>query len=114
MANVAENPLEPADENPYVPAAENMTTPAKESWFRQLLGILTISAAALFFFVIVFVGPFAWILRDGLGPSATESTASNAIAQTFWTFYFGPAALTTALVAAVAALMRYFLAKPPQ
>ncbi|MGB0597498.1 MAG: hypothetical protein ACPGLY_12495 [Rubripirellula sp.] len=114
MANDPENPREPADENPYVPAVENVTTPARESWFQQLLGILTISAAALFFFVIAFVGPFAWILRDGLGPNATESTVSDAIAQTFWTFYFGPAALTTALIAAVTALMRYFLAKPPQ
>jgi hypothetical protein len=114
MPNDPENRLEPADENPYGPAVENVITTANESWFRQLLGILTISAATLFFFLIVFVGPLAWILRDGLGPNATESTAPDAIAQAFWTFYFGPAALTTALIATVAALMRYFLAKPPQ
>ncbi|MDG2220582.1 MAG: hypothetical protein P8L85_04335 [Rubripirellula sp.] len=114
MANDPENPLEPADENPQVPATEPPTTPAKESLLRQLLGIITISAGALFFFAVVFVGPFAWILRDGLGPSATNSNASDAIARMFWTFYWGPAVLTTALITVVAALMHRFLTKPPQ
>jgi hypothetical protein len=34
--------------------------------------------------------PFAWILRDGLGPDAVESAGFHAVSRTFWTFYVGP------------------------
>jgi len=35
-------------------------------------------------------GPIAWIVRDGLGPSAVESHGWEAARQFFWTFYWGP------------------------
>ena len=41
------------------------------------------------FFVIIVLVPFAWILRDGLGPESITSTGINAITQTFFTFYSG-------------------------
>ena len=42
------------------------------------------------FFVIIALVPFAWILRDGLGPeSSITSTGINAITRTFFTFYSG-------------------------
>ena len=41
------------------------------------------------FFVIIALVPFAWILRDGLGPESITSTGINAIIRTFFTFYSG-------------------------
>ena len=41
------------------------------------------------FFVIIALVPFAWILRDGLGPESITSTGINAITRTFFTFYSG-------------------------
>ncbi|MFT5731890.1 MAG: hypothetical protein ACJA2W_001207 [Planctomycetota bacterium] len=35
-------------------------------------------------------GPFAWIMRDGLGPDSVESEGWNALTRCFWTFYWGP------------------------
>jgi hypothetical protein len=34
--------------------------------------------------------PFAWILRDGLGPESETTTGLAAIARTLTTFYIGP------------------------
>jgi len=39
------------------------------------------------------LGVFAWILRDGMGPSATESAGWEAVRRWFWCFYWGPAML---------------------
>ena len=41
------------------------------------------------FFVIIALVPFAWILRDGLGPESITTTGINAITRTFFTFYSG-------------------------
>ena len=41
------------------------------------------------FFVIIALVPFAWILRDGLGPESITSTGINAITRIFFTFYSG-------------------------
>ena len=35
-------------------------------------------------------GPFAWILRDGLGPESVESGGWEALRRAFWTFSWGP------------------------
>ena len=100
-------------ENPFVPPAENPTD-AKESLLRQLLGLIAISAGAACLFFLVFIGPFAWILRDGLGPDSTDSAGVETIIRTFWTFYWGPATIASGLTAVVAALLRRFLTKSPQ
>lgn len=34
--------------------------------------------------------PFAWLMRDGLGPNATTSSGIHAISRCFMTFYSGP------------------------
>ena len=40
-------------------------------------------------FLIVLLGPLVWILRDGLGPSSTESRGLQAFEKMFRTFYWG-------------------------
>ena len=52
-------------------------------------------------------GPFAWILRDGLGPDSIESEGWNALTRSFWTFYWGPVLIL--LAAATAMWARYAL-----
>lgn len=69
------------------------------SLFLSLSGFSTI-------FLLLFVGPLAWILRDGLGPEATDSAGWNAIRRMFWTFYWGPATLTGLVMLLTAALFR--------
>ena len=48
--------------------------------------------------LVVFAIPFAWIIRDGLGPDSIETAGVAAISQTFWTFYIGPLVLFTLLL----------------
>ena len=57
-----------------------------------------LSQAAVGFLLLM--APFAWILRDGLGPDSTTSAGWEAVARTFWCFGWGPLALL-ALLAAV-------------
>jgi hypothetical protein len=47
---------------------------------------------------VLFVAPFAWILRDGLGPNAIDSTGGMAVARFLVTFWWGPVALLMVLV----------------
>lgn len=42
-------------------------------------------------FAVVCVLPFAWILRDGLGPGAVSTAGFAALSKTFVCFYIGPA-----------------------
>ena len=44
---------------------------------------------ALVYTTVLFI-PFAWILRDGLGPDTAESSGFNAVYRCFMTFYLGP------------------------
>ena len=44
-------------------------------------------------FAVICVLPFAWILKDGLGPSSVTSTGFAAVSKTFMTFYIGPVIL---------------------
>lgn len=58
-------------------------------------------AGALYAFTLFWVaavGPFCWLLRDGLGPDAVDSRGAGAVGRFLLTFYWGPVAL--ALVAA--------------
>jgi hypothetical protein len=54
--------------------------------------LFPVVTAALFFWLMV-VGPFAWILRDGLGPNAMDSSGLRAIQRFFLTFWWGPVSL---------------------
>jgi uncharacterized membrane protein len=57
---------------------------------KALLELLLVAWAAL--------GLFAWILRDGLGPGAVDSSGFEAITRTFWTFWWGPSGILLALL----------------
>ena len=44
----------------------------------------------LLIFWLICVGPFAWILKDGLGPSSVESSGIDVIWRFWRVFYWGP------------------------
>lgn len=44
-------------------------------------------------FLVICVLPFAWILKDGLGPDMVPTTGVTALWKFFMTFYVGPAIL---------------------
>ena len=67
-----------------------------------ILGLLL----ALLVLVVVAVGPFAWLLRDGLGPDAVSSSGWQAVTRMFWTFYWGPTVVVLAALTAMAWLAR--------
>ena len=48
------------------------------------------SVDALLVVVIIGLVPFAWILRDGLGPDSRTSSGLEAISRCLMTFYSGP------------------------
>ena len=50
---------------------------------------------------IIGVSPFAWILRDGLGPESVTSTGATALVRMFGTFYWGPVCLALLAVDAI-------------
>ncbi|MDB5351786.1 MAG: hypothetical protein JWN86_3033 [Planctomycetota bacterium] len=52
----------------------------------------TISAAldGLALFWGLAIGPFCWLLRDGLGPGSVDSHGAHAVARFLLTFYWGP------------------------
>ena len=55
-------------------------------------GIRTMRLISTIRNVVVIIGlvPFAWILRDGLGPDSRTSSGLEAISQCLKTFYSGP------------------------
>ena len=59
----------------------------------KLRNILLLAIDSLLLLAIVVVIPFAWILRDGLGPDSVSTTGFAALSRTFTTFYTGPAIL---------------------
>ena len=48
--------------------------------------------------LVVFMGPFAWLLRDGLGPDSITSAGWDALNRMFWCFYWGPATIVALLI----------------
>lgn len=42
---------------------------------------------------VVAIGPFCWIMRDGLGPDSVESHGAHAVVRFLGTFYWGPVLL---------------------
>ena len=71
-----------------------------------LLTAISLSAGVALLILVVIVGPFVWILRDGLGPDATNSTWLQAISRMFWTFYWGPAIVAATLAFLGASFLR--------
>ena len=43
--------------------------------------------------LIICVLPFAWILKDGIGPDSVSTTGLDAVWKCFMSFYVGPAIL---------------------
>ena len=85
------------NENPYdspatVPIAE------RSSFALPLLAAVSLLAGAAMLILVFVIGPFVWILRDGLGPDATNSTWMQAMSRMFWTFYWGPATLAATFI----------------
>lgn len=50
-------------------------------------------------FAVIALVPFAWIMRDGLGPDAVESSGASALGRCFMTFWAGPIVVTLAVAA---------------
>lgn len=61
----------------------------KSSAYTGILALIN----SLLLLTLLGVVPFAWILRDGLGPDSVTSKGSDALARAFTTFYAGPALL---------------------
>jgi hypothetical protein len=66
--------------------------------FRPIL--LTLVWAALLVW-LVGIAPFCWLLRDGLGPRAVQSSGWSAVVRFLLTFYWGPIALALLWLAGV-------------
>lgn len=69
----------------------------------RLRNILLTGVDSLLIFAVAAVLPFAWIVKDGLGPDSVSTTGWAALSRTFMTFYVGPAIL---LLAALDLLLR--------
>lgn len=65
---------------------------------QSRLASLSVFMNVLLVCVFVMGLPFAWILRDGLGPDTQASTGLYAIVRTMGTFYIGPILLGLALL----------------
>jgi len=63
-----------------------------------LIVYLSIVLLGIFVGLVVYAyGSWAWLMRDGLGPNAIETSGSAAIVRTFWCMYFGPVSLVIVL-----------------
>jgi hypothetical protein len=62
----------------------------------KLRDILLVAVDSFLLFAIVAVLPFAWMLRDGLGPDSVSTSGLAALSRTFMTLYVGPAILLLA------------------
>ena len=56
--------------------------------------------AGLFIAVFLFGLPFAWILKDGLGPDMVGSNGFESIRRWLMTFYIGPVLVGLAMLTA--------------
>jgi hypothetical protein len=61
------------------------------------------TCAGLLVFWLTCIGPFAWLLRDGLGPRAVDSHGWAALGRFLMTFYWGPVAVLLGVLAAACA-----------
>ena len=70
-------------ENPYDSPREGPSR-AGPSSLLFVLAAIAVLAGTMSIFLLLFLGPFAWILRDGLGPDSTRSAGMHAIQRMFW------------------------------
>ena len=82
-------------ESPYRPPLDEDSS-VKARVGRIVLEVALASVQVLLVFIVMFVGPFAWLLRDGLGPDSIPSSGLNAFVRMFWFFYWGPCSITLA------------------
>ena len=57
---------------------------------RELTSAASLILLQAAFISWIMLGPFAWILRDGLGPDSVETHGSEAVVRALRTFYWGP------------------------
>ena len=67
----------------------------------MLRDVTTTLLTAFMCFWALALGPFCWILRDGLGPGAVDSHGFHAIARFLMTFYWGPILLVLVVLRVV-------------
>ena len=52
--------------------------------------VLQVVVDAMLVFAVIALLPFAWLMRDGLGPDSVTSSGLHAVSRCFMTFYSGP------------------------
>ena len=57
---------------------------------KMVRDVTTTLLSAFIGFWVLALGPFCWILRDGLGPNSVDSHGLYAIVRFLMTFYWGP------------------------
>jgi len=71
----------------------------KNATRRRTIQTAAIVADTLLGVAVIVLLPFAWLLRDGLGPDAVESSGFHAITRCLMTFYTGPSIMALTAVA---------------
>jgi hypothetical protein len=84
-------------QNSQTPYTSPAVSSQPSSWLPTACAALSIFTGLATLFLVLAVGPVIWILKDGLGPEATESLGFQALNRMFWTFYWGPITSVTAL-----------------
>jgi len=57
---------------------------------RELISAASLTLLQSAFICWSMLAPFAWILRDGLGPDSVETHGLEAVVRALTTFYWGP------------------------
>ncbi len=104
-AFVLSNSMTQKPVNPYHSphSAPNAGHSSSVFWVLTTISILT---GAVLLVLVAVIGPFAWILRDGMGPDATNSTWLQALTKMLWTFYWGPSSILAAIVCWGSSILR--------
>ncbi len=96
-AFVLSNSMTQKPVNPYH-SPRSAPNAGHSSFVFLVLTTASILTGAVLLVLVSVIGPFAWILRDGLGPDATHSKGLQALTKMFWTFYWGPSSILAAIV----------------
>jgi TRAP-type C4-dicarboxylate transport system permease small subunit len=70
----------------------------KNKMMRKAIQVLV---DALLVLSIIALVPFAWIMRDGMGPDSVTTSGGQAISRCFMTFYSGPILIGLIAIAAI-------------
>ncbi len=104
--SILPSPMMSSDNNPYESPQTGASPKVERSQLRLTLVLASLSICIGLLIVSFILSPFAWILRDGLSPSAVESSGLNAARRMFWCFYWGPVTLTITFVVVLLAITR--------